>query len=106
VAGAVEKITAEALQAAVFELAYGGIISVGIGFTLQVAGQKYAKASHAAIIMQFEAVFAVFAGWIFLGEVLTSRGITGCGLMFAGMLVSGSGQADGLFRSRNNAPEG
>jgi drug/metabolite transporter (DMT)-like permease len=105
VAGVMEQITIDGLQAAAFDLAYGGIISVGIGYTLQVAGQKYARASHAAIIMQFEAVFAVFAGWVFLGEVLTPRGLTGCGLMFAGMLVSGSGQADGLFRSRNNAPE-
>lgn len=105
VAGAVEKVTIDGLQAAAFELAYGGIISVGIGFTLQVAGQKYAKASHAAIIMQFEAVFAVIAGWLVLGEVLTPRGLTGCGLMFAGMLVSGSDQAGGFFRSRNTAPE-
>ncbi|MHB8809928.1 MAG: DMT family transporter [Desulfobulbaceae bacterium] len=104
-AGVMEEVTTGALQAAAFDLAYGGIVSVGIGFTLQVAGQKYARASHAAIIMQFEAVFAVIAGWIFLGEVLTPRGLAGCGLMFAGMLVSGFGQEDGLFRSRNNAPK-
>lgn len=98
VAGVMERVSIGALQTAAFELAYGGIVSVGFGFTLQVAGQKYAKASHAAIIMQFEAVFAVLAGWLILGEILTPRGLVGCGLMLAGMLVSGSGQAGSLAR--------
>lgn len=83
-----EKISMTALSLTWFDLLYGGFISVGIGYTLQVAGQKYAKASHAAIIMQFEAVFAVIAGWVFLGEVLSPRGITGCAFMLSGMLVS------------------
>lgn len=99
VAGCIEHTSLAALRAAALALAYGGIVSVGIGFTLQVAGQKYAKASHAAVIMQFEAVFAVLAGWLVLGEVLTVRGLAGCGLMLAGMLVSGLGQAVRRFGS-------
>jgi len=88
VAFVIEPITISAVSSAAFDIAYGGIVSVGLGYTLQVAGQKYAKASHAAIIMQFEAVFAAMAGWFFLGEVLTIRGIIGCILMLAGMLIS------------------
>lgn len=83
-----ERITLAALADASFDLAYGGLVSVGLGYTFQVIGQKYAKPSHAAIIMQFEAVFAVIAGWLFLGEILSPRGMAGCSLMLAGMLVS------------------
>lgn len=107
VAGCAESVNLDTVRAAAWELAYGGIVSVGIGFTLQVAGQKYAKASHAAIIMQFEAVFAVLAGWLVLGEVLTARGLAGCGLMLTGMLVSGLGQAErpsGFGKHRRPAP--
>lgn len=84
----VEQITFAAVAAAAFDIAYGGIVSVGLGYTLQVVGQKYSKPSHAAIIMQFEAVFAVIAGWLFLGEVLSSRALIGCCLMLTGMLVA------------------
>ena len=84
----IEEITIAAVTAAAFDIAYGGIVSVGVGYTLQVAGQKYARASHAAIIMQFEAVFAVIAGWIILGEVLGPRGMAGCALMLTGMIIS------------------
>lgn len=84
----IEEISLAAISAAAFDLVYGGIVSVGLGFTFQVAGQKHAQASHAAIIMQFEAVFAVIAGWLFLNESLGPRAIAGCVLMLAGMLLS------------------
>jgi drug/metabolite transporter (DMT)-like permease len=83
-----EDITLAAVRAAAFDLAYGGIVSVGLGFTLQVAGQKHTHASYAAIIMQFEAVFAVAAGWLILGETLDVRSLAGCTFMLAGMLIS------------------
>ncbi len=67
---------------------YGGLISVGIAYTLQVIAQKDAIASHAAIIFSLEAVFAAIAGALLLDESLHLRGYLGCGLMFAGMLVA------------------
>lgn len=69
-------------------LLYGGIVAVGIGYTLQVVAQKHAIASHAAIILSLEAVFAAIAGALFLGESLHLRGYLGCALMLAGMLVA------------------
>jgi drug/metabolite transporter (DMT)-like permease len=59
-----------------------------VAYTLQVVAQKRAKPSHAAIIMSLEAVFAAIGGWVVLGETLTVRATTGCGLMLCGMLVS------------------
>ncbi|WP_256679074.1 DMT family transporter [Pseudomonas sp. AOB-7] len=67
---------------------YGGLFGVAVGFTLQVVAQQHAIASHAAIILSLEAVFAAIAGALLLGEVLALRGYLGCALMFAGMLLA------------------
>jgi len=67
---------------------YGGLLSVGVAYTLQLIAQRDAPASHAAIILSLEAFFAAVAGWLLIGEVLSLRGIIGCGLMLAGMLLS------------------
>jgi len=83
-----EEIQLEAITRAVPALLYGGIAAVGIGFTLQVVAQKHAIASHAAIILSLEAVFAAIAGALLLDEALHLRGYIGCGLMFFGMLVA------------------
>ncbi len=67
---------------------FAGVVSVGIAYTLQVIAQKNAKASHAAIIMSLEAVFAAIGGVWLLDESLSPRAWLGCGLMLAGMLLS------------------
>jgi drug/metabolite transporter (DMT)-like permease len=88
VAGYTETIAAHGLREATIPILYGGVMSVGIAYTLQVVAQKVAPPTHAAIILSLEAVFAALAGWLILGEVLTTRGLFGCGLMLTGMVVS------------------
>jgi drug/metabolite transporter (DMT)-like permease len=88
VSAAIEQNTASRYLAAAIPILYGGIMSVGVAFTLQVVAQMKVKPAHAAIIMSLEAVFAALGGWLFLGEVLTPRAMTGCALMLCGMLVS------------------
>ncbi len=83
-----EPIGVDAIAAAGPALLYGGIVAVGIGYTLQVVAQKDAIASHAAIILSLEAVFAAIAGAWVLGESLQMRGYLGCALMLAGMLIA------------------
>lgn len=68
-------------------IVYAGLLSTGLGFTLQIVGQKYAAPASAAILMSLEAVFGALGGWVFLGETLSFREIFGCVLMMAGMLV-------------------
>ena len=68
-------------------IAYGGILSVGGAYTLQVIAQKKAHPAHASIILSLEAVFAAFGGWLILNEHLTSRSFFGCFLMLAGMII-------------------
>jgi drug/metabolite transporter (DMT)-like permease len=72
-----------------------GILSIGLGFTLQAVGQRTAPPSDAAIILSMEAVFAALAGWIFLQESLLPVQLAGCGIMLLGMLTA---QSDVLFR--------
>lgn len=84
----VEKISINSLQQAIIPILYGGICSVGIAYTLQIAGQKNAQPSHAAIILSMETVVAAIGGWLILNEKLGVQGIIGCMLMFSGMILS------------------
>ena len=86
VAGFTETIILHGIKDAMIPILYGGVLSVGIAYTLQVVAQRYAPPTHAAIILSLEAVFAALAGWLVLGEILSLRGLIGCILMFAGML--------------------
>jgi drug/metabolite transporter (DMT)-like permease len=83
-----ETTTAAGLRGALPAIIYTGIFSVGVGYTLQVAGQRHAPPADTAIILSLEAVFAVLAGRLLLGEQLTARALVGCGLMLAGILIS------------------
>ncbi|KPJ75157.1 MAG: hypothetical protein AMJ54_15720 [Deltaproteobacteria bacterium SG8_13] len=90
-----ETITVAGIVAAALPILYGGGLSVGVAYTLQVIAQRNAHPAHAAILLSLEAVFAAIGGWIVLGETLTGRGILGCSLMLSGMLLS---QLWGLVR--------
>lgn len=97
-AALLETIRLEGIQSALPAILYAGIMSVGVGYTLQVVGQRHAQPAHAAIILSLEGVFAVLGGWLLLGEQLGPRGLLGCALMLAGILVSqlaGQRQATG-----------
>lgn len=88
IAVAIEEIRWDAILLAGPSLIYGGLFAVGVGYTLQVVAQRHAIASHAAIILSLEAVFAAIAGALLLNETLELRGYLGCALMFAGMLAA------------------
>lgn len=87
-AGFTEAITLNGLRGATIPILYGGLLSVGVAYTLQVVAQRVAPPTHAAIILSLEAVFAALAGWLLLGEILSFRSLIGCMLMFAGMLTA------------------
>jgi len=83
-----ERVAVASLAAAAGPILYGGLVSVGIAYTLQVVAQRRAPPAHAAILLSLEAVFAALGGWLVLGERLSPRGLAGCGVMLAGMLCS------------------
>ncbi|MGI6571494.1 MAG: DMT family transporter [Caldicoprobacterales bacterium] len=84
----VEEISLTDILNAAIPIIYGGVFSVGIAYTLQVVGQRHARASHAAIIMSLESVFALAGGIIILNETMNWKGYTGCILMLSGVLIS------------------
>lgn len=69
-------------------LLYAGGISCGIGYTLQIIGQKYVPSTIASLIMSLESVIAALAGWFLLHEVLTQKELIGCGLVFIAVLLT------------------
>ncbi len=83
-----ETKTITGIRGAMLPILYTGIFSVGIAYTLQVVAQQKAHPAHAAIILSLESVFAVLGGYYFLGEIISMRGLFGCSLMLAGMLLS------------------
>jgi len=87
-AGFTEDITLNGMRGALTAILYGGVISVGVAYTLQVIAQRDAPPIHAAVILSLEAVFAAIAGWLVLDEMLSTRGLIGCILMFSGMLTA------------------
>jgi len=84
----IETVHPAAILQAALPILYGGLISVGVAYTLQVVAQRDAHPAHTAVILSAEGVFAAFGGWLLLGEVLGARGFLGCSLMLAGMLCS------------------
>ena len=82
-----ETITVDSILQAIWPLLYGGFMSVGIAYTMQVVAQQHVHPAYASIILSFETVFAVIGGWILLNEVLSIRNILGCLLMLAGIVI-------------------
>ncbi len=82
-----ETITAATILQAAWPLLYGGLMSVGIAYTLQVVAQQHVHPAYASIILSFETVFAVIGGWFLLNEMLSLRNLAGCLLMLAGIVI-------------------
>jgi drug/metabolite transporter (DMT)-like permease len=85
---ALEPVPFAGTMAAAIPILYGGIMSTGVGFTLQIIAQRDAHPAHASIIMSLESLFAAIGGIILLGEPLTGRLVAGGCLMLGGMVVS------------------
>lgn len=82
-----DTITWQSLWECRWAIAYAGFLSAGIAYTLQSVGQKDALPSHAAIIMSMETVFGALGGAL-IGERMPVRGIFGCILMLAAIVLS------------------
>lgn len=67
---------------------YAGIMSNGLGYTLQIIGQKDFDPAIASLCMCMESVFGALGGWLLLGQTLTLRELAGCALMFAAIIVA------------------
>ncbi len=83
-----ETIDISSILAAWAPILYTGIFSSGIGYTLQVIGQKNTDPQLASLIMSLESVFSLISGWVILGQAMTARELFGCFLMFAAIILA------------------
>ena len=69
-------------------LCYSGIMSGGVGYTLQIIAQKHTEPTVACLIMSLEAAFALLTGWLVLGETMSAKEFIGCAVMFTAIVIS------------------
>lgn len=67
---------------------YAGILSCGVGYTLQIVGQQGLNPTVASLLMSLESVFSVIAGWLLLHETMGRRELLGCALIFAAIVLA------------------
>ena len=83
-----EAPTVDGIMSATVPILYTGVMSSGVAYTLQIIGQKYTSPALATLVMSLESVFAALAGWVLLGQGMTSSEIFGSILMFCGILIA------------------
>ena len=83
-----ELPTIESIRTAAIPLLYAGVLSSGIAYTFQILGQTHLAPTVASLIMSLESVFAALAGWLILKEVLSTKELIGCGLVFAAVILT------------------
>ncbi len=96
-AAAWESLSLRDLQDALPSILYAGVLSSGVGFTLQIIGQMGTTPAVASLLMSLESVFSAVGGWLVLGQFFSGREFFGASLMFAAVLLSqlphGTGKA-------------
>lgn len=85
---ALETVRLENILACWLPLAYAGILTMGVAYTLQILGQKRLEPTTASLIMSLESVFAALGGWLILHETMTPWETLGSCLVFTAVVVS------------------
>ena len=77
----------QSLSGVLVPLAYAGVISGGLGFTLQIVAQRHTPPAEASLIMSLESVFAFVGAALLLNERLHTMGLMGCGLILLAVVI-------------------
>ena len=72
-----EKPEISCLINGIVPLAYEGIMSCGVAYTLQIIGQKDLDPTVASLILSMESVVSMLAGWVILGQSLSGKELIG-----------------------------
>ena len=67
---------------------YSGILSSGVGYTLQIIGQQGNDPTVSSLILSLESVFSMISGWLVLHEKFSPREAIGSLLIFAAIILS------------------
>lgn len=83
-----ERPTLADLLAGWAPVLYLGVLSCGVGYTLQILSQKGLDPTLASLVMSLESVFSVLGGWLILHQALSLREGVGCCLLFAAIVLA------------------
>lgn len=82
-----ETPSLDQITSAMIPILYCGLISGGVGFTLQLVAQKYSDPTVASLLMSLESVFAAIGGAVILQERMSARELIGCIIMFSAIII-------------------
>ena len=77
-----EDISMEAILKSQVTILYVGILSSGVGFTIQLMALKDLEPVVASMICSLESVFGALFGWLILSQEMTEREIFGAIIIF------------------------
>ena len=83
-----EHPSIHAMLQAWLPILYAGVFSSGVAYTLQVVGQRDMNPTVASMILSLESVFSALAGWVLLKQVLSTKELLGCGLVFVAIILA------------------
>ncbi|MBR2861646.1 MAG: DMT family transporter [Clostridia bacterium] len=83
-----EAISPQLIVSCFWQIAYVGVFSSGVAYTLQIIAQKDSNPTVISLLLSLESVFAVLGGAVILGEVMSIREYIGCGIMFCAVILA------------------
>ncbi len=93
-----EVVTIAGLRAAAVDIAYVGLLSSALTFTLLTLALRHTPPSEAAVIASLETIFAAAAAYLVLGERLSVLGWAGAVLILLAILFVQLAAALGTLR--------
>ena len=82
-----EQPSWDKVASAAVPILYCGLMSGGVGYTLQIVAQRWTDPTVASLLMSLESVFAVLAGALLIGERMSPREAAGCAIMFLAIVL-------------------
>jgi drug/metabolite transporter (DMT)-like permease len=101
---ALETVTLEGLRGAAWDIAFVGLLSSALTFTLLTVALQHTPPSEAAVIVSSETMFAALAAYLVLGERLPGIGWIGAGLILLATLLVQLGPSLMAARRPRGAP--
>lgn len=83
-----EKPSISEITTAWLPIIYAGVMSGGVGYTLQILGQQQVPPTLASMILSLESVFAALFGWVLLHQALSAKELLGCAVIFAAIVIA------------------
>lgn len=83
-----EDISMEAILKSQVTILYVGILSSGVGFTIQLMALKDLEPVVASMICSLESVFGALFGWLILSQEMTEREIFGAIVIFVATIFA------------------